>query len=529
MKIALVQHNYTVGDIDGNTLKIVEAIERAKRENVDLVIFPEQAISGLPAFDLLRKSTFLELCEDALVQIASICNNITVLVGVPILTSKGTVSAAALIQDRQVLRYIGKRNITARREMGFLVSGHGVEYATIAGHRFAIAVGDDVRHINELDPSVQSIISINARKYNRGALTYRLDVLREKAVILRRNVICANLVGGSSDIIYDGSSSIFNNRGELTLFMKNFDEDFATYDLDSDNVGIKLMSVVSFNDRVRFIYKAAVMGLKDYFLKNDRTKACIGLSGGIDSAVVATLAVAALGADNVMGIMMPSSHNAPESLSDAEQLAKNLGIKYSVLPISDSYKTLLQSMAPIIGDSQLDETEENIQSRIRMVMLTALHDKQGYALLNTSNKSENALGLCTLYGDTSGVFCVIGDLYKSEVYDLARYINKSYGNPIPKEILAKEPSSELSIDGGKRGGLPPYEVVDAILHRMIELEQHREEIVNAGFESDVVEKIHSMIMSSEKKRFQYPPVLRLSAYSFRHERLMPLTHNYGDN
>ncbi|MFI3278020.1 MAG: NAD(+) synthase [Rikenellaceae bacterium] len=529
MRIALAQQNYTVGDIDGNTLKIIEAIERAKREGVELIIFPEQAISGLPAFDLLRKSTFLELCEDALVQIASICDGITALVGLPILTSKGTVSAAALIHDRQVLRYIGKKKITARREMGFLVEGHGVESVTIAGHRFAVAVGDDVRNIQDLDPSVETILSLNARKYNKGALTYRLEILRERAMVLRRNVVCVNLVGGATDLIYDGSSLIFNSRGELTLFMKNFSEDFAVYNLDDDNGGIKLATVVSYNDRVRLLYKAAVMGIKDYFAKNNLDKACVGLSGGVDSALVATLAVSALGAHRVTGVMMPSAFTSSESIRDAEQLIKNLGIESKVLPIKDSYKAITESVAQIIGGTEQDETEENIQARIRMITLAALHDKHGYAVLNTSNKSENALGLCTLYGDTAGAFCVVGDLYKSEVYDLARYINKNYGNPIPEEILAKEPTSELSVGGGKRGGLPSYEVVDAILHRMIELEQHREEIVNAGFESDVVEKIHSMIMSSEKKRFQYPPVLRLSAYSFKHERLMPLTHNYGDN
>ena len=253
----------------------------------------------------------------------------------------------------------------------------------------------------------------------------------------------------------------------------------------------------------------------------------MGLSGGIDSSVVACLAVGALGAENVRGLMMPSQFSSNESVEDAKRLAENLGIEYSVLPINEVYTAIMDTLKPVTGGTEFDATEENIQSRIRTVLLMALQNKDGYVLLNSSNKSENAIGWCTLYGDTAGAFSVTGDLYKSEVYDLARYINLKFNNVIPENILKKEPSSELHPNQRDSDTLPPYEVVDAILYRMIEEGQHREEIINAGFDSEIVEKIHTMVMQNVKKRYQYPPVLRLSVRSFRHECLLPLINKYG--
>ncbi len=528
MNIALAQQNYTVGDIEGNTLKIMDAINRAKHEKADMVIFSEQAISGVPAFDLLRKSTFLELCEDALVQIASCCDGITAVVGLPILTSKGTISAAAVIQDRHILKFIGKRHITARREMGFLVSGRGAEVINVAGKKCLIVVGDDTRKVKDVAPEVDAIISINARKYGKGALSYRFTSLQELAIVEHKTVAIVNQVGGNSEIVYDGSSGVFNPKGELTLFMKSFEEDFAVCNIDSGESGTLNPPLTTYNDRIRLIYQASVMGLRDYFHKNDYEKACIGLSGGIDSSVVAALAVAALGSENVVALIMPSEEMTEDAVTDAVTIAKNLDIEYNIIPINNGYKAITESMISILGGGDFDVTDENIQERIRTILLMALQNKRGHVLLNSSNKSENALGLCTLYGDTAGAFCVIGDLYKSEVYDLARYISKISNDVIPEEILIKEPTSELHPEKMIETPLPPYEVVDAILFRMIELEQHREEVINAGFDSEVVEKIHTMLLQNAKKRYQYPPVLRLSTCSFKHERLMPLTNKYGD-
>ena len=326
--------------------------------------------------------------------------------------------------------------------------------------------------------------------------------------------------------MYDGTSGIMNKQGQVELFMKSFEEDFAIFDTKAEHAPVEI-PYTSYNDRTRMVYHAACLGLRDYFHKNGYKKACVGLSGGIDSSVVACLAVGALGKENVKGLMMPSQFSSDDSVEDAKLLAENLGIEYSVLPITEAYTAIMDTLKPVTGGTEFDATEENIQSRIRTVLLMALQNKEGYVLLNSSNKSENAIGWCTLYGDTAGAFSVTGDLYKSDVYDLARYINSKFDNVIPEVILKKEPTSELRPNQKDSDILPPYEVVDAILYRMIEEGQHREEIINAGFDSDVVEKIHTMVMQNVKKRYQYPPVLRLSTCSFRHECLFPLVNKYG--
>ncbi|MFI3292652.1 MAG: NAD(+) synthase [Rikenellaceae bacterium] len=527
MKIALAQQNYTVGDIEGNTLRIIDAINRAKNEGADLVVFAEQAISGVPAFDLLRKSTFLELCEDAMVQIASCCDGIAAIVGLPMHSSKGTVSTAAVIQDRKVTKYISKRNITARREMGFLVPGRGSDSINIGGHKILIVVGNDINKIKDVDPSVDTIISINSRKYAKGLLSYRFSTLRALSYVEQKNVVIINQVGGNSEIVYDGSSCVFNPKGELMFLMKSFEEDFKIHDLEIEESGATVPPLSSNNHRMPLVYKAAVMGLRDYFYKNDYKKACVRLSGGIDSAVTATLAVEALGKENVVAFTMPSATTSEGSVNDAKEMAANLGIEHNIIPIKDIYESTIKSMAQF-SDGIYDVSDENILERIRTIILMGYQNKKGPILINSTNKSETALGLCTLYGDTAGAFCPTGDLYKSEVYDLARYINKISNDVIPDNILLKEPTSELHPEKLIETPLPPYEVVDAILYRMIELEQHREEVINAGFDSDVVENIHSMLLQNAKKRYQYPPVLRLSTCAFGHERLMPLTNKYGD-
>ena len=387
-------------------------------------------------------------------------------------------------------------------------------------------MGDDLSREHDFDQSVETVISINARKYGKGTMTYRYEMMRHLAFVEGKNLVLVNQVGGSTDIVYDGTSGAMNGRGEVVLMMKNFEEDFQIFDTEAAAEPIALPS--TYNDRTRLVYEAARCGLRDFFRKNGYKKASIGLSGGIDSAVVACIAADALGAENVRALLMPSPFSSFESVEDAKELARNLGIEYNVIPISEIYTSVVNTLKPVIGGTEFDATEENIQTRIRTVLLMALQNKTDYILLNSSNKSENALGLCTLYGDTAGAFSPTGDLYKSEMYDVARYINRTQGNPIPESILTKEPSSELHPGQKDSDILPPYEVVDAILTRMIEEGQHREEIVNAGFDSEVVEKIHAMIMHNEKKRYQFPPVLRLSSCTFGHERLMPLTNKYGD-
>ena len=526
MKIALAQLNYTIGDIDGNVGRIIEAVRKAEQQGADVVLFAEYAVSGTPAYDLLRKTTFLTLCEEALEEIAAACKSVTAIVGSPMLTERGAVSAAAVLRNGQIEQIVEKQYISARREMGFIVGGTGYQVIDILGAKVAVLVGDDLSHLNELEDDADFVVSINARRYGKGLLSYRHEMLRRLSYTEGRDVIFINQVGGSGDIVFDGTSGVMNREGKPELLMKSFEEDFQVYDTLADNESFDV-PYTSYNDRTRMVYNAACLGLRDFFHKNGYQKACVGLSGGIDSSVVACLAVGALGKENVKGLMMPSQFSSDESVEDAKRLAENLGIDYSVLPITDVYSSIMGTLKPVIGGTEFDATEENIQSRIRTVLLMALQNKEGYVLLNSSNKSENAIGWCTLYGDTAGAFSPTGDLYKSEIFDLARYINSKFDNVIPEEVLKKEPSSELRPNQKDSDMLPPYEVVDAILYRMIEEGQHREEIINAGFDAEVVEKIHSMVMKNVKKRYQYPPVLRLSTCSFRHECLFPLVNKYG--
>ncbi|MBR4046152.1 MAG: NAD+ synthase [Alistipes sp.] len=528
MKIALAQLNFTVGDIKSNTEKIISAIDRAKEAGADLAVFAEFAVSGTPAYGLLTKTTFLTLCEEAIETIASKCRGIAAIVGTPYLTAEGPISAAAYIDPEGNIEYIGKRHVTARREMGYIVgSSIGSHSIRLHGQMLNVVVGDDLSHIEDVDDDVDTIISVNARRYGKGILSRRFDKVSRMAFSEGKTLLLVNQVGGSGDIVYDGTSGVLNSEGQLTMILKSFEEDMQIFDTKAENKPFDV-PFTTYKDRTRMIYEAACLGLRDYFHKNGYKKACVGLSGGVDSSVVACLAVGALGKENVRVLLMPSPFTPNESVEDAKLLAENLGVEYSVLPIIEAYNAMVGTLQPVIGGTEFDATEENIQTRIRTTMLMALQNKTGYMLLNSSNKSENALGWCTLYGDTAGTFSPTGDLYKGEIYDLARYINATFGNVIPETIIKKEPSSELRPNQKDSDNMPHYEVIDAILFRMIEKKQHREEIINAGFDSAVVEKIHKMVMENEKKRYQFPPVLRLSPCAFGHEWLMPLVNHYCD-
>ena len=526
MKIALAQLNYTVGDVEGNASKIIEAIEKAKQKNVDLVVFAEQALSGTPAYDLLNKATFVELCEEELERIAEHCDSLAAIVGSPVAGDEGTVSAAVVIERGQITRRIAKQYVDYRDEMGYIDPSSGSEVITVAGEQVAVVVGNDLVRVRDCDQSVTTIININARRFRKRVLEDRYEKLHHVAYVEGKNLVFVNHVGGSTDMVYDGTSSVYDSKGELVLLLDTFQEDFKVCDLGVQNEPIAT-PFSYYQNRTRNLYDAIKCGLKDYFHKNGYKKACVGLSGGIDSSVVLSIAVDALGVENVRAMMMPSQFSSDHSVEDAVKLAENLGVEYNVVPITEAYKSIVESLMPVVGGTPFDATEENIQARIRTIMLMALQNKQNYVMLNSSNKSENALGWCTLYGDTAGAISITGDVYKSEIYDLARYINRE-SEIIPENILNKEPSSELYAGQKDSDLLPPYEVVDAILYRMIERGQHREEIINAGFDAEVVHKIHKMVMRNEKKRFQFCPMLRLSSCTLGCDRVLPLTNKYGD-
>lgn len=522
MKVAVAQLNYTIGAFDANKMKIVDAIERAKKAGADVAVFAEYAISGAPAYDLLNKVQFLEMCEEALVEIAAFCDNITVVIGLPIQNSHNTLSAAAIIQNRRVVSFVTKHDVERRDEAAYLTAGDGCEYFFINGHKVAVVLGHDIAS-TDFVRATDTVIFLDADRWRRRRIERRYAFMAEKSFVTERNIVYANQLGGNTDTIYDGSSAVFNYKGEAIALLESFKEDFAVVDLDADNKPIE----IPYQDKTINTMCAIKLGLGDFFAKNGFKRACLGLSGGIDSAVVATIAADVLGAENVRVLLMPSQFSSDHSVEDSVALAENLGVKYDIVPITDAYKLMTEAMAPIFGeDNEFGVAEENIQSRLRSVLLMALSNKYGDVLLNTTNKSELALGFSTLYGDSAGVLSILGDVYKRDVYALAHLINREK-EIIPQSIIEKEPSAELRPDQKDIDYMPPYDVVDAIIYRMLEEGQSREEIINAGFDSDVVHKIYGNILRNVQKRYQFCPVLRISHCTFGKDRIMPLTSKYG--
>lgn len=523
MRIAIAQLNYTIGAFENNKLKIMDAVQRAKADGADLVVFAEQSISGAPAYDLLNKVNFLDLCEEALVEIAACCDGISALVGLPVQEGRWTVSAAAFIQNRKIVGYITRKHILQRDDATFLYPGRGREFIQVAGRKIAVVVGEDIMHPDECSGCADAVINIGSSKYARQRIEKRYDFFAGMAYRLGTDVVFVNQVGANTDVIYDGSSAVFSAEGKPLALLAGFEEDYRVVELG----GVHEPMEVPYQDKTRNVYRTIKLGLADFFRKNGYSRACLGLSGGIDSAVVAALAVEVLGAENVRVLLMPSQFSSDHSVEDAMQMVRTLGMQYDIVPITDIYRSVVDSMNPVFGeDTEFGVTEENIQARIRGVLLMALSNKFGHILLNTSNKSELALGWGTLYGDHTGMLSVIGDVYKSEVFDIARYINRN-GEVIPENILLKAPSAELRPEQKDTDYLPPYDITDSVIYRMIEEGQSREEIINAGFDAEVVHKIYAMILRNEQKRKQFCPTLRVSTCPFGVLRVMPITSKYG--
>ena len=523
MRIAIAQLNYTIGAFENNKLKIMDAVQRAKADGADLVVFAEQSISGAPAYDLLNKVNFLDLCEEALVEIAACCDGISALVGLPVQEGRWTVSAAAFIQNRKIVGYITRKHILQRDDATFLYPGRGREFIQVAGRKIAVVVGEDIMHPDECSGCADAVINIGSSKYARQRIEKRYDFFAGMAYRLGTDVVFVNQVGANTDVIYDGSSAVFSAEGKPLALLAGFEEDYRVVELG----GVHEPMEVPYQDKTRNVYRAIKLELADFFRKNGYSRACLGLSGGIDSAVVAALAVEVLGAENVRVLLMPSQFSSDHSVEDAMQMVRTLGMQYDIVPITDIYRSVVDSMNPVFGeDTEFGVTEENIQARIRGVLLMALSNKFGHILLNTSNKSELALGWGTLYGDHTGMLSVIGDVYKSEVFDIARYINRN-GEVIPENILLKAPSAELRPEQKDTDYLPPYDITDSVIYRMIEEGQSREEIINAGFDAEVVHKIYAMILRNEQKRKQFCPTLRVSTCPFGVLRVMPITSKYG--
>ncbi|MFM2285075.1 MAG: hypothetical protein RLZZ543_572 [Bacteroidota bacterium] len=548
MKIALAQINTHIGNFDSNVNIILQNIERAKRDEVDLIVFPELSICGYPPLDFLEFDDFISRCMEMIELIAHSCVGIAAIVGGPSrnpqLIGKNLFNTAFFLANGRIQQLVHKTllpNYDVFDEYRYFEPNTEFKCVEYMGKRIALTICEDLWDIEEdkmygrwpmeelhtQHPDV--IINIAASPFSYKHAESRKRVLHQSAKKYRIPVFYVNHAGAQTELVFDGGSMVLNREGNIVCELNYFQEDYRSFELDWVNTA----KCVPF-DKAGFtapdaeserIYNALVLGIRDYFGKMGFKKAILGLSGGVDSALVYTLAVHALGKENVLGVLMPSPYSSDHSISDSLELAKRLGAATETLPIEPVFNQFTESLSTQFAGLPENLTEENLQARIRGVLLMAMSNKFGYILLNTSNKSEAAVGYGTLYGDMCGGLAVIGDVYKTQVYDLCRYINREE-EIIPLNILTKAPSAELRPGQKDSDSLPEYDQLDKVLHAYIEDRKGPAEIIQMGVDKALVDRVLRLVNMNEYKRFQTPPILRVSPKAFGMGRRMPLVGKY---
>ena len=545
MKIALAQLNYCIGNFDQNTQKIIDAALKAKAEGADLVVFSELSVCGYFPFDCMEFDDFLDNCQKALDEIAEKCYDVPVLVGAPLRNEnegqKPLFNAAVFLhqKQRQVFKkkYIGDNPLFDERK--YFEPSHDEEHLLEwSGHRIAVTLGDDLANHGE-DPILmenrmdelkklnpEMVIALAASAFDYTMPRYRSNVLRQTVLKHELPLLMVNQVGAQTHLIFDGGSMAFASNGYVDTALPFFEEAVQVIDTDALCYCRTAEDRLSIPEKASLIHDALVIGVCDYFHKMGFKNAIVGLSGGLDSALVTYFAAKAIGSENVRVVLLPSQFSTDHSVSDAVALAEKLGVRYdtvAIKPLFDSFDTALK---PFFEGRPFDVTEENLQARIRGVILMAFSNKFGNVLLNTSNKSEAAVGYGTLYGDMCGGLAVIGDVYKSEAYEVARFINRE-DEIIPWHTIEKAPSAELRPDQKDSDSLPDYGLLDQILYQYIECSKSAEEIIAQGFEKAVVERTLKMVNRNEFKRHQVAPILRVSPRAFGAERLIPIVAKFS--
>lgn len=545
MKIALAQLNFLIGDFASNTQKIILNIEQAKREGADLVIFPELSVCGYYPYDLLERKEFLDWTKSSINEIAEACTGIAAIIGAPTVNKdqkgKELYNSALFIENGAIKATVNKTVVPSYGifdEYKYFEANTKFNVINFKGHKLGITICEDlwgnqpkansqgsldtpspIEELSKQKPDL--IINLSASPFAYNHEVNRKDTISRKAKQYMLPIVHVNQVGAQTEVIFDGGSFFVNEKGEIEQELHYFEEDFRVIDLD--NRPEKMVQKSKSN--IGKIHDALILGIRDYFSKMGFTNATLGLSGGIDSAVVAALAVEALGAENVRVLLLPSKYSSDHSLTDAIDLAQNLGIKYETVQIQPMVDEFESALAPIFRRMPQNVTEENIQARTRGVLLMAISNKFGNILLNTTNKSECAVGYGTLYGDMNGSLSILGDLYKTDVYKLANYINRKK-TIIPENSINKAPSAELRPDQKDSDSLPDYDILDDILYRYIELNRTPSEIIYEGFDEDIVQRVVRLVNATEYKRFQAPPILRVSSKAFGCGRKMPLVSKY---
>lgn len=543
MKIAVAQLNFHVGNFESNTQKIINKIQDAKKQGVDLIVFSELAVCGYPPRDFLEFNDFINSCLDSVDEIASHTRGITAIVGAPSRNETGhgkpLFNSAFILSEGKVQKHIHKTLLPTYDifdEYRYFEPNREFEIVEIKGVQVGIAICEDLWNVgnNPLynqtpaialkDKGAKLIVNIAASPFSYQQDAERKEVLKENAQKTGLPIVYCNHVGAQTELIFDGGSFFMNKNGEVASQEVFFEESLIINELQISSGEFKSGSIQSGN-KIQLIHDALLLGIKDYFKKLGFKKAIVGLSGGIDSAVTFALAARALGSDNVYGILMPSQYSSDHSVDDAKSLAENVGSPYDVIAIKDIYDAYDEKLKPIFNGLPFGLAEENLQARIRGVLVMAASNKFGHIVLNTSNKSEAAVGYGTLYGDMCGGLAVLGDVYKTEVFELARYINKDE-EVIPENTIVKPPSAELRPDQKDSDSLPDYDVLDAVLFEYIENRKGPRELVALGFDEALVSRILKMVNINEYKRYQTPPILRVSHKAFGMGRRMPIVAKY---
>lgn len=568
MRLALAQINTTVGDIAGNTAKIIDYVRRARADGADVVAFPELAVCGYPPEDLLLKPSFLRQCEAALAEIVAASQDIVVVVGYPE-AAEAVYNAAAVICDGRVAGICRKErlpNYGVFDEERYFRPGSPGPLFKLGEDTFAVNICEDIWYPTgpaavQAAAGAELIININASPYHLGKTRERERMLGTRASDGAAMLAYLNTVGGQDELVFDGQSAIYNQHGEAICRGVAFDEDLVIRDVDLESVfrerlrdprwrhldtgalGTIELTLPDMGPKTALpacpdhvasvraaeVYQALVLGTRDYVTKNGFGTVLIGLSGGIDSALVATVAADALGPERVVCVSMPSRYSSRGSRSDAQRLAKNLNITLHTISIEPAFRSYLSMLRPVFEGTQPNVAEENLQARIRGMILMSMSNKFGWLVLTTGNKSEMATGYATLYGDMAGGFAVIKDVPKTLVYEVCEYRNEIAGSDIiPRNVLIKPPSAELRPDQKDEDSLPPYSVLDPILQSYVEEDLSFDEIVRQGFDPETVGRVIRLVDLSEYKRRQAPPGVKITARAFGRDRRLPITNRFRE-
>jgi len=572
LRVALAQINCTVGDLEGNTARIIQHVEKAREMRADIVAFPELAVTGYPPEDLLLKPEFVSDNMAKLDHIVANSGDITAVVGF-VDSQDDLFNAAAVIADGKLYDIYHKTylpNYGVFDEHRYFQIGTKAPIFVINGITVGVNICEDIWYpggptMLQASAGADVIINISASPYRAGRRTFRERMLGTRASDDAVILAYVNLVGGQDELVFEGGSMVFDGRGEIIARGKQFEEDMLVVDLDLEGLlhsrlrvprlrrGRKLSEeeakrvpriVISEQEHTEAreplparsievldpqaeVYDALVLGTRDYIRKNGFSKVIVGLSGGIDSSLVATVAADALGPENVLGVSMPSEYSSEGSKSDAQLLAENLGIEMKIIPIEEIFFFFFNGLSETFEGTLPGIAEENLQARIRGNILMALSNKFGWMVLTTGNKSETACGYCTLYGDMAGGFAVIKDVPKTMVYELSRYRNSLAGRDvIPQSVIDKEPSAELRPDQRDIDSLPPYEILDPIIEAYVEEDKSLSQIVSMGFDREMVRQVISLIDRNEYKRRQAPPGIKITPRAFGKDRRLPMTNRF---